>query len=135
MIMMEIIDKVALIYLKNKQVLSTRSKGKDVYYLPGGKREEQETDQETLIREIKEELTVEIVKPSIKFYGIFQAQAHGKKVGVVVQMRCYTAQFTGKLRANSEIDEITWLSFGDRELVSPVDKLIFDDLHAKKFLS
>lgn len=48
------IDKIALIYIKDRKVLSSRSKGKDTYYLPGGKREGDETDQETLIREIIE---------------------------------------------------------------------------------
>jgi len=35
-------------------VLSTRSKGKDTYYLPGGKRESGESDLDTLEREIDE---------------------------------------------------------------------------------
>ncbi len=34
-----IIDKIALIKIKNGQVLSTKSKGKNKYYFPGGKRE------------------------------------------------------------------------------------------------
>jgi 8-oxo-dGTP pyrophosphatase MutT (NUDIX family) len=37
-------------------ILSTRSRDKDVYYLPGGKRELGETDVQTLVREIREEL-------------------------------------------------------------------------------
>ena len=30
------IDKIAWLYIKDRKVLSTRSKGKDVYYFPGG---------------------------------------------------------------------------------------------------
>ncbi len=33
------IDKIALIYIKNRQILMALSKGKDAYYIPGGKRE------------------------------------------------------------------------------------------------
>ena len=33
------IDKIALIKIENGQILSTRSKGKNKYYIPGGKRE------------------------------------------------------------------------------------------------
>lgn len=32
---MKEIDKIAFIYLKNGKILSTLSKGKDVYYMPG----------------------------------------------------------------------------------------------------
>lgn len=33
------IDKIAWIHLENGAILSSRSRGKDVYYIPGGKRE------------------------------------------------------------------------------------------------
>ena len=57
---MKEIDKIAFIYLKDGKILSTLSKGKDTYYIPGGKREDNETDEETLIRECKEELSIDI---------------------------------------------------------------------------
>ena len=50
---MEKIDKVAFLFLKDGKILSTRSRGKDKYYIPGGKREGNETDAETLIREVR----------------------------------------------------------------------------------
>ena len=46
-----VIDKIAWIHLDDGKILSTRSRGKDVYYLPGGKREPGETDLDTLVRE------------------------------------------------------------------------------------
>ena len=98
---MKEIDKIAFIYVKDGKILSTLSKGKDTYYIPGGKREENETDEETLIRECKEELTIEINKNTIKYYGTFQAQAHGKAEGIIVKMTCYMADFNGNLQANS----------------------------------
>ena len=131
---MKEIDKIAFIYLKDKMILSTLSKGKDTYYLPGGKREVGETDEETLIRECKEELTIDIKKDTIKYYGTFEAQAHGKSEGILVKMTCYTADFDGKLEPSSEIEEIKWLKFNDLDKISPVDKLIFEDLHKKGFL-
>lgn len=54
------IDKVAWILVEDGRVLSTRSRGKDVWYLPGGKREPGESDLETLRREIGEELSVDV---------------------------------------------------------------------------
>ena len=131
---MAVIDKVAFLYLQDGKILSTRSKGKDKYYIPGGKREAGETDIETLVREVKEELSVDIVESSAKFYGVFEAQAHGKAEGVIVKMTCYTAEYTGELKADSEIAEIVWLTMADIESVSPVDKVIFADLHEKGLL-
>ena len=131
---MAVIDKVAFIYIKDGKILSTRSKGKDKYYIPGGKREENETDIQTLVREVKEELSVDIIEDSTRFYGVFEAQAHGKAEGVLVKMTCYTADFTGQLQADSEIAEIVWLTTDDIKNVSPVDKLIFADLKEKGLL-
>lgn len=128
---MKKIDKIALIYIKDKKILSTLSKGKDTYYLPGGKREESESDEETLIRECKKELTIDINKNTIKYYGTFEAQAHGKAEGILVKMTCYTAEIDGKIQASSEIEEIKWLNYKDIDKISPVDKLIFNDLYKK----
>ena len=125
------IDKIALIKAHNGQVLSTRSKGKDKFYFPGGKRELDETDEQTLIREIREELSVEIVPNSYKYLGTFKAQSDGMKEGITVKMTCYSADFVGALKPSNEIEEIKWLSYADINTVSAVDKIIFDFLKAK----
>lgn len=131
---MKEIDKIALLYWKDGKILSTRSKGKDAYYFPGGKREGNETDIETLKREIREELSVEIKEESVKYYGTFEAQAHGKAEGILVRMTCYTAEWDGEIAPSAEIQEIRWLSYSDIDIVSPVDKLIFEDLKSKNYL-
>ncbi len=125
------IDKIALIKIKSGQVLSTRSKGKSNYYFPGGKREAGETDEQTLIREIKEELSVEIIPDSYKYIGTFKAQSDGMKEGILVKMTCYTADFNGTPKPNNEIEEIKWLNYADINSVSAVDKIIFDFLKDK----
>jgi 8-oxo-dGTP pyrophosphatase MutT (NUDIX family) len=128
------IDKIAYIRIENGKILTTRSKGKTKYYIPGGKRENNETDEETLIREILEELNVSIIPKSINCFGTFKAQADSHKAGVIVKMTCYTAEFEVNLESCSEIEEIKWLSYSDRDEVSEVDKLIFDFLNEKNKL-
>jgi 8-oxo-dGTP diphosphatase len=125
------IDKLAFIDIKDKTLLSTLSKGKNVWYIPGGKREGNESDHEALIREVKEELTVDLIPETITYYGTFEAQAHGKLEGTVVRMTCYTATFSGELQASSEIAEYRYVDYSWKEKSSPVDKLIFDDLYNK----
>ena len=71
---MTVIDKVAWIRLEGGAILSSRSRGKDVYYLPGGKREPGETEFDTLVREVREELSVAIVPGSAEHVGTFSAQ-------------------------------------------------------------
>ena len=122
------IDKIAWIHLEDGKILSTRSRGKDVYYIPGGKREPGETDVDTLTREIDEELAVTIVPGTARHFGTFEAQAHGHADGVIVRMTCYTADHQGTPVPSSEIEEVGWLAYRDRDRVAPVDQIIFDHL-------
>ncbi|MBB3725967.1 NUDIX hydrolase [Nonomuraea dietziae] len=123
------IDKIAWIHVADGKILSTRSRGKDVYYIPGGKREPGETDLDTLTREIDEELAITILPATARHIGTYQAQAHGHTDGVTVRMTCYTAEYHGTPTPSAEIEELIWLSYTDRERVSPVDQIIFDHLH------
>lgn len=123
--MTNVVDKVAWIHIVDRQVLSTRSRGKDTFYFPGGKREPGESDHACLTREVREELEVELIAETLEHIGVFEAQAHGKSAGVLVRMPCYSGQYRGALSAASEIEEVAWLTFADRHKSSPVDQLIF----------
>ena len=129
------IDKIAWLYLHDGHILSTRSWGKDRYYLPGGKREPGETDTQTLLREIKEELTVDLDPASLAHVGIFEAPAHGHPAGVLVRMTCYRATYIGELQPAAEIEEMGWLTYRHRPQVSAVDQLIFDWLREQELLA
>lgn len=122
---MKEIDKIAFIEIKDGQILSTRSKGKTKFYIPGGKRESGETDEATLIREIAEELDVKIKSDTIEYVGTFKAQSDGAKEGVLVKMTCYKATYEGILKPASEIEEIKWLNYKNLDIISEVDKKIF----------
>ena len=132
--MTQLIDKVAWIHVHDRKLLSTRSIGKDAYYIPGGKREGKETDTQTITREIKEELSVDLVEDSLEFFGTFTAQAHGKKEGVLVQIKCYTGNFTGELRPAAEIEEMVYLEYTDKLKSSPVDHFVFDLLKEQNLI-
>lgn len=128
------IDKLAYIDINDHKILSTLSRGKDIWYIPGGKRDGNETDHEALIREVKEELSVDLIPETISHYGTFEAQAHGKPEGTVVRMTCYTAKFSGSLLASAEVAQYRYVDYSWKLKSSPVDQLIFDDLFAKGLL-
>ena len=129
------IDKIAWLHLHDGEILSTRSRGKDRYYFPGGKREAGETDAQTLLREIKEELTVDLDPASLDYAGTFEASAHGHPAGVLVRITCYYARYTGTLQPAAEIQVVVWLNYRHRAQVSAVDQLIFDWLKEQGMLA
>ena len=129
--MIKIIDKIAWIHTKDGKILSTLSRGKSVFYIPGGKREENETDEQTLVREIKEELDVDIVLDTVEYLGVYEAQSDGAEEGVKVKMTSYIGDYVGELKASSEIERFEWLSMSDIKKVSAVDKIIFLDLFSR----
>ncbi|WP_405495206.1 NUDIX domain-containing protein [Nocardia sp. NBC_00511] len=126
-----LIDTVAWVRIEDGRILCARPAGKDIFYIPGGKREGAETDPETLIREIREELTVEIAADSIAHVGTYEAPIPD----ALVRMACYTAEYSGVLAVSSEIEEIAWFTYADRPHVPPVDQLLFDDLVADGLLA
>jgi 8-oxo-dGTP pyrophosphatase MutT (NUDIX family) len=121
------VDTVAWVHLRNGRILCARPRGKDVFYIPGGKREGAETDLQTLLREIAEELTVALRPETVTHVGTYEA---AQPDGVTVRMSCYAGEYSGTLAASSEIDELAWFCYADRPGVPEVDRLLFDDLRA-----
>ncbi|NKY85286.1 NUDIX hydrolase [Nocardia veterana] len=128
-----LIDTVAWVLIEDGRILCARPSGKDEFYIPGGKREGAETDRQTLIREIAEELTVALIPDSVAHVGTYEAELPGD-AATSVRMSCYTADYTGSLVPSSEIAEIAWFRYTDRDAVPPVDQLLFDDLVARGLL-
>jgi 8-oxo-dGTP diphosphatase len=128
---MKEIDKLAWVCIKEKQLLVARSKGKETYYIPGGKREPGETDQAAVIREIKEELSVDLKPSTIKYLGTFTSQADEKPEGMIVKITCYSADFLGEIQASAEIEEVKWFAYQEKEQCSSVTKLILEWLKSE----
>lgn len=125
------IDKLAWIHIRDGRLLAARSRGRDVYFVPGGKRESGESDEQALAREVREELSVTLDADTLRLLGVFEAQAHGQPEGVTVRMTCFTGDYNGELRPAAEIEEIAWLNHADRDRVSLVMRNIIDWLHER----
>ncbi|GGK35581.1 NUDIX hydrolase [Nocardia camponoti] len=129
----QVVDTVAWVLIEDGRILCGRPRGKDVFFIPGGKREPGETDTETLVREVAEELSVAIDPESAAHVGTYAAPVPGHD-NLIVTMACYTADYRGVLTASSEIEALAWFSLADRDRVPPVDQLLFDDLAAAGLL-
>ncbi|MCL5432559.1 MAG: NUDIX domain-containing protein [Patescibacteria group bacterium] len=122
------IDKLGWIKIKDNKALVVLSKGENKWFMPGGKREEDETDEEALIREVKEELSVDLIPETIQYFKTFEAQAHGKPQGTMVRITAYTASFKGEILPNNEIDKFDYFSYSEKDELSAVGQLIFEEL-------
>ena len=128
--MAALIDTVAWVRMENGRILCARPRGKDIFYIPGGKREGRESDLQALSREITEELTVMLLPETVRHVGTYEAGQPGHPGAAVVRMSCYTGDYTGTLAPSSEIEELAWFCYADRPRVPPVNQMLFDDLQA-----
>lgn len=123
-----VIDKIGLIHVANRRLLLARSRGKSSWYLPGGKRDPGETDVQTLVREIREELAVAVDEETVVPMGTFEAPADGKTEGTTVRVTCYAASLRDTPRAAAEIEEIAWVSSSDGARCSAVTQAVLAQL-------
>ena len=103
------------------------------YLIPGGQIEKDESDQECLAREIKEELACDIDKNSLKFVGEYTdlaASGYGRDVTI----KLYQGKLIGEPKPSSEIGQLRWIgkeTMNDEENNSPIvrNKIIPDLLN------
>lgn len=128
---MHVIDKLAWVRVEAGLVLCARSRGKDAFFLPGGKREPGESDEQALAREVREELSVTLRLDTVRRLEVFEAPAHGRDDGAIVRMTCCAGDYDGALRPAAEIEEIAWLPYADRKRLSLAGRVVLDWLHAR----
>ena len=133
--MEKVIDKLAWLYIRDGKFLAVRSQGKELFYLPGGKREAGESDEQALMREIKEELSVDLLPDSIQYAETFIAQADGKASGVSVQLTCYFAAYSGELQPDAEIEELAFLGAKDEAVCSLAAIVVMDWLKSQALVA
>ena len=93
---MEIHHKIAGIIIKNKKLLMVRKYDEPHFIMPGGKMKDKETKEQTLKRELKEELNVEL--KSMKKFKTWEAK-HFKDKNKIVKMETYFVEILGEPKA------------------------------------
>ncbi len=121
---------VSGVVIKSRKILLVREG--DVWKLPGGGREEGESDLVCLAREFGEELSgTEIDVNSFRHYKDFNGISATRKVPITA--RVYLVDFEGELgRPSAEIDELDFFIYGAccySGCLSSMTKSILDSLH------
>lgn len=97
-----------LVVIKDRKLLLAFSKNKRAWYLPGGKIDEGETTLTALIREIKEELNILLVKEKLKFYTHISAIAFGEYPEVMMEQDCFLYHLLNTPKPNAEIEDLKY---------------------------
>ncbi len=104
------IYKAAGLLVQDRKVLAERSVGKPAFVQPGGKIEAGETPEQALVRELKEELTIDVDETDLELVGNYSAEAAnhpGRRVHMHVFM---VKKWHGRIQASSEVEELLWLN-------------------------
>ncbi|GAA2144762.1 MULTISPECIES: NUDIX domain-containing protein [Actinomadura] len=120
------LDVVAWVRVVDGRLLTVRSRGRDLLYLPGGKREPGEDDWSALSREVREELGVELDRASFRGLGVIRAPAHDQPDHTHARMACFTASYRGSIAASGEVDEYLYVAPADRHLLAPASESALD---------
>jgi 8-oxo-dGTP pyrophosphatase MutT (NUDIX family) len=99
-----------LIVLNRRQLLLAYSNNKQAFYLPGGKVDKGETTREALIREIREELNIELAPDSLEFYSHITAPAFGENAGIIMEQDCFIAQLPAAPAPSAEIGALEYFN-------------------------
>ena len=103
------IYKAAGILIQHRKFLIVRSKGKKFFMSPGGKIESGETARESLVRELWEELHINVKEDDLTEFGTFYALAAGHENSLLRMEVFMVEKWEGEITPASEIEEILWV--------------------------
>ncbi len=107
----------ALISIQNNQILLVRVRDNTIWYFPGGKIEHGETHLETVIRELDEELNVQMSASELTYLGEVVTDNHDRTD--TVSVHCYLGEITQDIQPCAEISELKWFNLDDTEFMAP----------------
>jgi len=125
-----------LLVLHNNRLLLTFSKNKKAWYLPGGKLDKNESSLEALVREIKEELSLELNSKELTFYTHISAPAYGED-NLQMEQDCFLYDLKTEIKPTNEIEAIKYFSFDEykKEEIQVIGVLqVFEQLNKDRLI-
>lgn len=107
------LQTAGLVVIQDRKLLLAYSKRKQAFYLPGGKLDEGENAITALLREIKEELSIEMIPEELQFYCHISAPAYGEQPAVIMEQDCFLYSLRSTPVVNAEIEMIRFFSFNE----------------------
>ena len=117
------IDKLSWLPVRGRKVLFARSRGQELFYSPGGKRETGESDEQALIREVREETGVELDPTTIKHWHTFVGPSVVAPDSQV-KLTCFDAIGDREPVPTGEIEELAWFTTADVHRTTPTGREI-----------
>ena len=99
-----VVHVIAAVIIKDEKLLLVKEFNEDEYHTPGGTVKKFETPEETLKRELKEEIKVQL--KSMRPFGKFNSKTFD---GKDLLLETYFAEIEGTPKPSSEIESISWI--------------------------
>lgn len=104
------IYKASGIIIKDRRVLVERSTGKEYFIHPGGKIEPGETPKQAVVRELKEEFSIDVDESDLELFDTNTAPA-ANSPEVLVHMEVFLVKrWRGEINPDNEVEELRWLT-------------------------
>jgi 8-oxo-dGTP pyrophosphatase MutT (NUDIX family) len=130
-------ETVGLLVVKDRKLLLAFSNNKQCFYLPGGKRDSNETAEQALCREIEEELNVKLEKKNLTYHMHVSAPAYGEVNETIMEQDCFFVHDAITPTASAEIGELKYFTVEDystEKNQAPGALMVLQQLKAENFI-
>jgi 8-oxo-dGTP diphosphatase len=120
----------AIALVRDRRVLMVTARGRDVYYMPGGKIDPGETAAEAAAREAFEEVALRLDPAELEELFEVRTLAHGEPDGRHVRMVVFNAETDASPAASAEVGAVPWVTPADLDRCPPAGREVLARLEA-----